>query len=101
MSTRTATPIKHLRGWQGEATLYKLSEQLAGNTHVIVSAIDISSRYMRHPDDTTPHSMLIETYIFGATEDGEVADWGELPGSLKGTLDHADALREAGYEVQE
>jgi hypothetical protein len=99
MSTKTATPIRRLSGWQGKATLYKLSEQLEGNTHVIVSAVDLSSRYMRHPDDTTPNYMLIETDIFAATEDGEVADWMELPGSQKGTLDHAEALRGAGYEV--
>jgi hypothetical protein len=99
MSTKTATPIRRLSGWQGKATLYKLSEQLEGNTYVIVSAVDLSDRYRRYPDDATHGSMLIETYIFAATEDGEVADWMELPGSMKGTLDHAEALRDAGYEV--
>ena len=40
-----------------------------------------------------------ETYIFPANDKGEITDWGELDGSFKGDLDHAQALRNAGYEV--
>jgi len=40
-----------------------------------------------------------ETYIFGADPDGEIIDWGELPGSYKGGLNHKRALRDAGYEI--
>ena len=36
-----------------------------------------------------------ETYVFPAAEDGEIVDWGELPGSFKGALDHTEAL--AGF----
>lgn len=42
-----------------------------------------------------------ETYIFAASEDGTVINWTELEGSQKGTLDHATALRDAGYEVRQ
>ena len=42
-----------------------------------------------------------ETYIFPAS--GPYAtrpsSWGELPGSLNGVLSHEEALRAAGYEV--
>lgn len=41
-----------------------------------------------------------ETYIFPATSGGEIDDWGELDGSMKGTLDHSEALAAAGYEVK-
>lgn len=42
-----------------------------------------------------------ETYIFAATKDGKIKDgeWRELDGSYRGGLDHAEALRLAGYEV--
>ena len=43
-----------------------------------------------------------ETYIFPAEKRGdvyEISDWGELDGSYRGGLDHAEALRLAGYEV--
>jgi hypothetical protein len=40
-----------------------------------------------------------ETYIFPANEDGTVLDWGELPGSLRGTLSHDEVLSAAGYEI--
>lgn len=41
-----------------------------------------------------------ETYIFPSTDTGEVTDWGELDGSYRGGLDHEEALRGAGYEVE-
>lgn len=42
-----------------------------------------------------------ETYIFPASPEGEVTDWGELNGSFRGALDHGEALRRAGYEVRD
>lgn len=95
MKTATATNVS-LATWQGQAAHYKLSEPLSGNEYVVVSAVDIATRFPGYDD---PRSMQIETYIFAADETGEVLGWGELPGSMKGTLDHAEALREAGYEV--
>jgi hypothetical protein len=38
-----------------------------------------------------------ETYIFAATAEGEIVDWGELDGSMRGVLDHNAAIRNAGY----
>lgn len=40
-----------------------------------------------------------ETYIFASDADGKVSNWGELPGSFQGGLDHEAALRGMGYEV--
>lgn len=34
-----------------------------------------------------------ETYIFPAREDGEIIDWGELPGSYRGDYDHDEAIQ--------
>lgn len=38
-----------------------------------------------------------ETYIFPAFPSGVVAGWTEMPGSVRGVLDHDAALTEAGY----
>lgn len=40
-----------------------------------------------------------ETYIFACDHEGRVTNWGELPGSFKGDLDHERALTGAGYTV--
>lgn len=98
MSKQTATLVREkLPKFSGHANLYRLSEPLDGNEYVIVSAVNMGSRF---PMDHVPLSMQIETYIFPASEDGEVIDWGELFGSMKGTLSHIEALGEAGYEVE-
>lgn len=92
----TATKIRKMADWRGDAALYRVDPPMAGAEYVVVSAIDTGLRF---PDPITPRAMQIETYIFAADETGEPSDYQELPGSLKGTLDHADALRAAGYEV--
>lgn len=91
----TATKIRKAKNMSGDASLYKLSEPLEGNEYVIVSAVNLEVSLGM----ILPEWQKTETYIFPADEDGEVIDWSELPGSQKGTLDHADALRDAGYEV--
>ena len=81
----TATLIRdHLARFSGHAALYRLEPPLDGNELVAVSA---TSRFG------------CETYIFPANDRGEVTDWGELDGSYRGGLDHAEALRRAGYEI--
>jgi hypothetical protein len=89
----TATLIRRLAGFKGDARLYRLDPAISydeqqGQTteHVIVSA---AAR-------TGP-----ETYIFPADADGRIASWGELQGSFQGGFDHAEALRGAGYEIIE
>ena len=90
----TATMIKKLSGFRGDARLYRLSVPLvdeysdddASYEYVVVSA-------------TVAYSGA-ETYIFGANESGDIEDWQELPGSFRGSLDHAEALRRAGYIIK-
>ena len=82
---KTATKLKKLDGFAGISALYKLSEPLKDFEYVIVSASTIVG---------------VETYIFGSNEDGEVLDWDELPGSVRGVYDHTVALNDAGYEVE-
>lgn len=82
-----ATLIKdNLPEFNGSAALYKLAPPLDGNEFVIVSAAEAPY--------TGP-----ETYIFPASEDGQITDWCELDGSFRGGLDHAQALAGAGYQI--
>ena len=41
-----------------------------------------------------------ETYLFHCDECGDVINWSELPGSLKGSLNAREALNGLGYEVE-
>ena len=95
---KSATKIKKLKGFSGEAYLYELSEPVTywegsyeerGETtnFVVVSA----ATGLSGP----------ETFIFPADEEGNVVDWTELGGSFRGGLNHDQALRIAGYEPQE
>lgn len=89
---KTATFLRKLDDFRGDARLYILSEPMTHNyddeksSYVIVSAAD------------APFSGP-ETYIFLANEDGEVINWGELDGSFRGGLNHEKALTGAGYEL--
>lgn len=88
--------VKNLDGWTGDARLYRLTPPLVekdwdGNKvgeheFVVVSA-------------TVAMFSGPETYIFAADKEGVVASYGELDGSYRGGLDHAEALAGAGYEV--
>lgn len=89
---KIATRIKRYDNGTGDAWVYKLSEPHEGygegaSDHVVVSAVHV----MGQP----------ETYIFPCDADGKVTSWGEMPGSQKGTLEHVEALRDAGYEIAE
>lgn len=49
-----------------------------GEEHVVTSAAVVMGK--------------AETYVFHATADGEITDWGQLPGSYHGGLDHERAI---------
>jgi hypothetical protein len=95
-TTQTATLVRNLTGFQGDARLFRLTppvtvtdwadETTTLHEYVIVSA-------------TTAMSSGPETYIFPANADGEVVDWCELHGSFRGGLDHEAALNGAGYTI--
>jgi hypothetical protein len=40
-----------------------------------------------------------ETLVFFANKDGRIVDWGELGGSIRGKLDHANCICNLGYSV--
>ncbi len=90
---KTAKLIKTLNDKHyKQQALYELSEPLKDFNEekefkfVVVSAIN--------------NEFGIETYVFGADKDGNITDWGELPGSFKGSMDLVGALGEAGYAIE-
>lgn len=92
-NTKTATLVKaNLPGFCGTASLYRLSEPLEGHEFVIASAVAIDLEMIGRGQEP-------ETYLFPADETGAVKDWGELDGSLRGTLSHTEALGAAGYSI--
>ena len=104
--TGTAVHVADLEGFKGDARLYRCTPPMKGRDrwydeegepldnpipgpeyeYVIVSAAG--------PTEDEP-----ETYIFGATEDWNVAEWYELNGSFCGEHDHEKALNYAGYRL--
>lgn len=87
----TARLVKdRLPNFTGHANLYRLNPPMECENgtfeYVVVSA-------------TMVYPLGPETYIFAADSKGQVTDWGELPGSFRGALDHRAALAGAGYVV--
>lgn len=87
----TATPIGEERTSPAGATqqVYRLSPSLDGHEYVKVSAVVALDT--RQP----------ETFIFPCTPEGKITDFGELPGSMRGTLNHQETLTNAGYAIGE
>jgi len=88
MKTKIAILVeKDLKGFKGTAHLYKCDPPLEKHTYVIVSGCDAMF--------SGP-----ETLIFPANAKGKVLSWGDLNGSFRGSIDHNQALENAGYEVK-
>ena len=90
MTVKRATKIGEVKGhptW----VLYRMEPPLSGYSGEGPYAYVVSSAAA---DFGEP-----ETYLFGSDESGAILDWGELPGSMKGTLDHDAPIRNAGYQI--
>lgn len=88
----TATKVRDLTGFRGNAALYKLDPPHSSGEWVIASAVDLDFGGFIVSDYRTS-----ETMVFPATEDGEIADWGEI--GFAAHKSHADALSDRGYEA--
>ena len=83
------------RDWAGDARLYRLEPPLRderSHEHSIYEYVVVSAVTVAYSGP--------ETYVFGVNEQGEVLNRIEQEGSYRGGLDHAEALRRAGYEVE-
>jgi len=106
----TAKFVRQLDGWHGDARLYHVRPpirfgrgQAQETDHVVVSCIDVvmpaggGEPGRVYAVEADPNGL--ETFLFAADQRGVVLDWDELPGSFRGRLDAAEALRGAGYEI--
>ena len=110
---KTATFLRKLEAWRGDARLYRLSEAIAfehledgradETSYVVVSAVErpafnpFSFLASLTGFDETPGGE--ETFIFPSDATGECYNMCQLKGSFQGGKDHHKALRDAGYEV--
>ena len=83
----TATKVKNLRRWSGEATVYRLDPPYRGEEYVVASSIYLPKSPWKE-----------ETAVFPATEAGEVPSYSEL--AIVKEYSHAAALASIGYEVK-
>lgn len=83
-----------------EKTLQSLYLLEDTNQYVIVSAVDVVKQFrldeiLKDP----PLDILPETYIFASDEKGKWCSGEALPGSFRGSMDHAKALENMGYRI--
>jgi hypothetical protein len=96
----TATFLRKLDGFTGEARLYRLSEPVDYEARDTKGYVRRSTYYVVVSAADAPYSGP-ETYIFPADPHGIVLSWSELRGSYRGGKDHAQALADAGYTVED
>jgi len=90
----TAVFVKDVeRETRGDQRVYQLDPPLEGHEFVVVSAVELPASVHRL-------GQSCETYIF-PSDGEEVIEYMDLPGSIKNTMDHEEALKEAGYEIVE
>lgn len=83
----TATKIKEVRGFRGEAAVYRLDPPYRGEEYVVASSIYLPKSPWKE-----------ETVIFPSTEAGEVPAYSDL--AMVKEYSHAAALASIGYEVK-
>lgn len=82
---KTATFIKQMEGWNGDAKLYRMDPPYDSHTHVVVSAVE--------------NEYVHETYIFPCNAEGKDVDYMELEGSTRNTTSHSYVLTIIGYDI--
>lgn len=95
----TATFVRSLDGWTGDARLYRMAPPMP--TYDPACEWDTPSEpaeYVVVSGTIVPFSGT-ETYIFAADESGQPVTWRALAGSFHGSIDHGAALARAGYDV--
>ncbi len=98
--TQTAAFIRNLDNFTGDARLYKLDPPMSyeGWDDETDKNATTTTEWVVVSATVAPYSGA-ETYIFPSNAEGEITSWGELDGSFRGALDHAEALANADYKV--
>lgn len=100
MKTATLVKVTEEKNEAGEwKAVYRLEPPVTGNNGQPCEYVLCSAAYAPPFRNVLPAQR--ETYIFPCSVAGDVLDWEELPGSQRGTLEHAAALERAGYTIVE
>jgi len=101
-----ATFVRSLPDFRGDMRLYRVEPAITFQTTHLVSSEQSRSK----PTSTTEYVAVsavdatdagVQTYIFPASEEGEVLSWEAAADFGYAGIYHAEALRRAGYTVQE
>jgi len=92
--------VRRLDGFRGHACLYKLSSPVEYDFYKSVlpdnnasnDEVELVTKSTDHVIVSTSTYFGLETFIFPADANGTVLNWGELPGSQRGTSSHVDVL---------
>lgn len=95
-----ATLISCPAYYKGDMRLYRLSTPVNYSEYGADSQSAVMrTEYVLVVTVCSETFSLAETLIYPANENGRFLSRVELPGSYRGGLDHAEALRRAGYTV--
>lgn len=95
---RTATFIKNANFlWKGDARIYKLEPPMIRESKGPIGSRECVPIRFVVVSSIPPKG----TFIYETDENGRSVKWFDLGGSLQASVDHAQALRSIGYEVQE
>ena len=68
--------------------LWEVMPRIGGNKYVVTSVSNLNR-------------LGVETYMFGADEQGNIIDWSELQGSYSGGQDHHKCFKNIEYSTDE
>lgn len=97
----------------GTATLVRRQRSGGGadqGLYLMDPPFESMDAWSEDPEETTRHRYVLaskayvswtgpETYLFAADRDGNVTDWAELSGSLRGDYTDEEVFDLSGYEV--
>ena len=89
--TIKATYVKNLKNFTGSAALWRLSEPVKVSVYDENIPVD-ELHYFAASAVNDPSLGVHETYLFATDHIGNVLSWVELPGSMRGTTHHWDAV---------
>jgi hypothetical protein len=94
-TTKTATFVKKLDNWRGNAALYQLAPPIEQTTYE--DGVEKTTKYGHIVVSGVNHAFAHETMGFPCDSEGNVVNMLDLF-CTKGTTDHRVALANAGYE---
>lgn len=100
-AVKRATYMGIKGGLEADQRVFMMDPPLDGNEFVCVSATTMNKIARLANSYGVNLKLEPETYIFACDAAGFITNYGELEGSYRGGMNHAQALMNAGYEIVE